>query len=507
MARPRGSTAPTAVRVSRAAAIAPPGGGSSSASPEASGSPQQAAWSANAVRSATLISGAGNGGSRPSSASAQHRYTAPGASRPARPARCRPAAREDRTVVRPLSPRAWSTRGSRASPASTTTRTPGTVSDDSATEVASTTRRRSAGDSTASCTAAGARPCTWSTSTAPRSPSSPATRAISPTPGRKQSTSPGRSASARRTTDAVWASSAGSTRIPCGGRTGRAGGAHTTSTGWETPAASTTGAPPSSRAHPCASVVAEAATSRSSGRSVPRTSSRKAAAVSASRCRSWHSSSTTASIPGSSWSRWSRCNSTPVVTTSTRAWRPTTRSPRTVNPMSPPTSWPSSHAIRRAAARAAIRRGSATSTRRAGPPPTRPASTSGTRVVLPVPGGATSTAAPWSSRASFRAGRAPRTGSASRASSRITPPSVVRRRRRPPRARGGRSRPHHSVPARSRSHTKIAVPGISRPRSGDQPPHSEVFQDGHSGSTRSTSRKPEVTMSLTRSPSVLWCST
>ncbi|WP_261989369.1 DEAD/DEAH box helicase, partial [Streptomyces sp. uw30] len=42
---------------------------------------------------------------------------------------------------------------------------------DSATDVASTTRRRSPPASTASCTAAGARPCTWSTSTSPRAPS------------------------------------------------------------------------------------------------------------------------------------------------------------------------------------------------------------------------------------------------------------------------------------------------------------------------------------------------
>ncbi|MFD7598150.1 AMP-binding protein, partial [Kitasatospora sp. NPDC059812] len=54
------------------------------------------------------------------------------------PARCRAAAREARTVVREPRPRAWSVRGSRASPESTTTRTPGTVSDDSATDVAST---------------------------------------------------------------------------------------------------------------------------------------------------------------------------------------------------------------------------------------------------------------------------------------------------------------------------------------------------------------------------------
>ena len=55
--------------------------------------------------------------------------------------------------------------------------------------------------------------------------------------------------------------------------------------------------------------------------------------------------------------------------------------------------------------------------------------------------------------------------------------------------------------------TKIAVPGMTRPRSGDQPPHSAVFQAGHSGSTRSTRRNPAALSSRTRSPRVRWCST
>ena len=38
--------------------------------------------------------------------------------------------------------------------------------------------------------------------------------------------------------------------------------------------------------------------------------------------------------------------------------------------------------------------------------------------------------------------------------------------------------------------TKIAVPGMSRPRSGDQPPHGCSLPSGHSGSTRSTSTSP-----------------
>lgn len=104
------------------------------------------------------------------------------------------------------------------------------------------------------------------------------------------------------------------------------------------------------------------------------------------------------------------------MTTSTRVSRPTTRSPRTVKPTEAPTRSPSSHAIRRAAARAAIRRGSATSTRRAGPAPHSPASARGTSVVLPVPGGATSTDVPCSSSAPASEGSAARTGRDSSAS-------------------------------------------------------------------------------------------
>lgn len=84
-----------------------------------------------------------------------------------------------------------------------------------------------------------------------------------------------------------------------------------------------------------------------------------------------------------------------MVTTSTTVRRPTRRSPRTVKPTRSPTSSPNSQAIPRAAARATIRRGSATTTRRTGPPAcSSPARASGTSVVFPVPGGAHSTAGP-----------------------------------------------------------------------------------------------------------------
>lgn len=116
----------------------------------------------------------------------------------------------------------------------------------------------------------------------------------------------------------------------------------------------------------------------------------------------------------------------------------TLRSPRTVCPTRPPVSSPRSQAMRRAAALAAMRRGSATTTVRAGRPSSRsPARASGTRVVLPVPGGAARTAQPWLSRASWRAGRAVRTGRAARASSRRPAGrGVTGRRRRRSRCRG-----------------------------------------------------------------------
>lgn len=63
----------------------------------------------------------------------------------------------------------------------------------------------------------------------------------------------------------------------------------------------------------------------------------------------------------------------------------------------------------------------------------------------------------------------------------------------------------HDVPGRRRHRfwqTKMAVPGMSRPRSGLQPPQIRSCSSGHSGSTRSRSSKPAATTSRTRSPIV-----
>src|SRR5699024_8032185 len=54
---------------------------------------------------------------------------------------------------------------------------------------------------------------------------------------------------------------------------------------------------------------------------------------------------------------------------------------------------------------------------------------------------------------------------------------------------------------------KIAVPGIIRPRTGPQPPHTWLLPSSHSGSTRSTKDRPAPLMSRTQSPIVRWCST
>ncbi|MFD0468077.1 hypothetical protein ACFQ0B_06975 [Nonomuraea thailandensis] len=66
-------TAPSTSRVRRAADRAAGGGGSSRARPDASGAPQQAAWSAKPVRSASAISGRAWSARRSWSAAVQQR--------------------------------------------------------------------------------------------------------------------------------------------------------------------------------------------------------------------------------------------------------------------------------------------------------------------------------------------------------------------------------------------------------------------------------------------------
>jgi hypothetical protein len=91
------------------------------------------------------------------------------------------AAREMRTVARRDRPVAGSRRGARRKPPSTTIRTPGTVSEVSAMEVASTTLRRALGPRARSCSAGGISPWRGSTS-ASRPDRRSAVRRISPQP-------------------------------------------------------------------------------------------------------------------------------------------------------------------------------------------------------------------------------------------------------------------------------------------------------------------------------------
>ena len=204
-------------------------------------------------------------------------------------------------------------RGTRASPASTTARTPGTVRLDSATAVASTTRRPAPGRRAASCSAAGSRPCSGTTrasdagqrgrgppdlrhpgqehqhvavAVAQGQPHRPGHAGLDPLPARRRDVlrrRPGTSGSSR---------SAPAHRGPVRRRAAAASRSVAT--------------------------VAEVASSRRSGRSPSRASSSSASSRSASRCRSWHSSSSTQPTPASSGSAASRRSSSPEVTTSIR---------------------------------------------------------------------------------------------------------------------------------------------------------------------------------------------
>ncbi|CAB4818999.1 unannotated protein [freshwater metagenome] len=204
--RPSVSTAPNRLRSSPACCRLRAGGGSAQRS-SSTGVPQAANSKASPARSTWVISGSRCARRVPCSSLLQSRYAAPGSTRPARPARWSAEARLMATVVSLVIPVRWSTLGTLACPLSTTTRTPSTVSDDSAMSVASTTRRRPAGDgaSARSCSAGESAPANGYTSTIGGTvPSSiPSTRRISGNPGRNTSRSPVCSRNARCTSAAV----------------------------------------------------------------------------------------------------------------------------------------------------------------------------------------------------------------------------------------------------------------------------------------------------------------
>ena len=145
--------------------------------------------------------------------------------------------------------------------------------------------------------------------------------------------------------------------------------------------------------------------SRRSSRRPSCASSAKARPRSASSERSWNSSNRTAATPSSEGSsRICRVN-TPSVTTSMRVRFETRLCSRTRRPIVSPTFSPKVAAMRAAAARAARRRGSSRM-RRLPLAQGSSRSASGARVVLPAPGGATSTALACAASAARRAGSA-----------------------------------------------------------------------------------------------------
>ena len=157
------------------------------------------------------------------------------------------------------------------------------------------------------------------------------------------------------------------------------------------PRLSMTGAAPSSSATRAPSIVADIASTRSSGAKCRCASSANARPTSACRLRSWYSSNSTAAMPSSAGSLCSIRVNTPSVTTSMRVRLPTRVSSRMRKPTVSPTRSPSVAAMRSATARVASRRGSSITMRL---PRTHGSSSnaSGTTVLLPAPGGATTTA-------------------------------------------------------------------------------------------------------------------
>jgi hypothetical protein len=372
------------------------------------------------VRSPVAISGRASAGARASSRSAQQCTATPGPRRAARPARCATDACEAGTVTSPANPRRRSSRGSRARPASTTMCTPGTVSDDSAIAVATITRRSPSGGSAsaASCSADDIDPCSGRASI-PRPRSRPTTASTSRRPGRNASSDPsGWAARACSIVAATCVRNALVTPRSSSRATPSGGGAQTVRSGCgRAGTRSTRASSPSSPAQRSASSVADMTARVRSSRSWA-TSSDSANARSPSRPRSCTSSITTALTPASSGSASSRRTSRPFVTNTTRAAGETRRSPRTAYPARSPTRVPVRDASRAAAARAASRRGSATTTR----PDAWQAIAGGTTVVLPEPGGASTTSR----------------GAASRANAAARPGSTAPAGR--PRARVGRSK-------------------------------------------------------------------
>ena len=154
---------------------------------------------------------------------------------------------------------------------------------------------------------------------------------------------------------------------------------------------SISGASPSSACTRAPSSVADMTRSLRSSRRPCCASSAKARPRSASSERSWNSSNRTAATPSSAGSSKIIRVNTPSVTTSMRVRFDVRLVRRTRSPIVSPTFSSNVAAMRAAAARAARRRGSSR-IRRLPSAQGSSSSASGARVVLPAPGGATSTA-------------------------------------------------------------------------------------------------------------------
>ena len=165
---------------------------------------------------------------------------------------------------------------------------------------------------------------------------------------------------------------------------------------------------PSNSAKRLPSMVADMTRTRRSSRRTARLSNASASPRSLSRWRSCASSNSTAETPASSGSARIMFTKIASVTTRTRVRAERLLSSRVTYPTVSPGFSPNVCAMRSAAARAATRRGDVRMT----VPLHQPCSSSAgaTAVVLPAPGGATSTPHPCSRKASSNSGMTERIG-------------------------------------------------------------------------------------------------
>ena len=152
------STAPRSARTVSARWSALSSGFSYQGKVAASPQPEESSSRIVSERSTRLISGTSRSGRASWSVCDQRRMQRPGPVRPARPARCSADACETGSTSKVSMPRCGSKRAIRARPASTTARTPGIVSDVSATLVATMTLRPGLGLTARSCSSGGSSP-------------------------------------------------------------------------------------------------------------------------------------------------------------------------------------------------------------------------------------------------------------------------------------------------------------------------------------------------------------